>query len=1778
MSLKALNNEAINAAMNFGLLTDEQGALATSLIPTLAKLAPLLPYIAGVGAAIGAIAIGISAYKKAHPTLEMLQKDADAAKQEFDEMQSKVDETQKRIDELDELKKSGGLSSTEQAELDNLTSQNEQYERQLELLKQIAKYKQDTVDKKANNDAVSALNRFLMSDDRQLARQDPGRAQGMARVMLESHKNGLGGLLNAIDDYTAASEKLETANKALSDAELDKADEKTLDGLRDGIADAEKDLNKQREILATFQDFLVGIRGDLTDTDSIAKVDSLLGTIAATLGIKDSEKTFDNFKKGLKQIGDDADDVVNTFLKDGKLTEDQSRRLAQCLTEMGYSAEDAAIYFERMSRDMANATEQSTSAQINDLVSFRDELTVTSKALEDYKKALEGGEKGDAAAEMAKAYQSAVESYKAGKTDTYEMRAAADLFFSRDFLAQNNIGLDKVGELLSSGIWEAVFASDDYATNFVSYLQEHASELGDAVKVTADAAGNVQFAYKSVSALAEATNMSEASVIALLDALDVLGVQAMMSGEDMGELVDRLGLIPGETVKSAEGIQQIIQSLASDGLDYWDIQGALKSLESAGMIDTTGMQDLYQWINDATKGLDELDKKSSDVKVDADTSVAEKAVDGFKSRLEALLAGSPYEVDIVGNVTTNGELPGAVTTGSNAHSGSGYSGRSGHFAGGTTNAPRGKAYVNELGPETVIQDGVAKEFNDGKPALVDLKPGDIVLPADVTADAKRNGHKVKKFGSAAIGTGPSKSLVTIDGGRKQYPKHIRCPKCNTMNPETMANCVACGWNLSLPYPPIYTKQNRKKSKIKPIDTLQDVDIGSGLVDGPSYGGGSGSGGGSGGGSSDSDKKQKIDWIEVAIDRIERTISKFKKTIDSTFKSLGKRLSSSKDAISEITKEIELQKEAADRYLKEAESVGLSDDLAKLVREGTVDISEYDEETAKLINEYKQWYEKSLDCASAVDDLRESLGELYRENFDAVQEDFENKISQIEHDANMLNTEINKIEASGNLRSSTPYSSLADIESENISMLKSELAELQEYFDKAMESGEIEEGSKAWYEMRSEMDSVKEAIGESELQLVEFSKTIREIDWENFDHTIALIERTISSLKKTMDSTFKSLDSRLSASGNAALEITREIELQQEAADRYMREAESVGLSEDLAKLVKDGTINISEYDAETAKLINEYDLWYEKSLECASAVDDLRESLGELYRENFDAVQEDFGNKISQIEHEAKTLNTEMDKLEASGYLRSAMAYSSLSSIESQNISVLKTELAELQKYYESAMKSGEIEEGSKAWYEMQAEIDGVKDAISESELQLIEFSKTIREINWENFDYALDRISKLTDESEFLIGLLEDSNLINEDGSFTDEGIASVGLRLQNYNAYMAQADNYSKEIKKIERDIQSDPWNKDLIARREKLIDLQQQSITAAGKEKKAAADLAEQGINKQLESMRSLIDAYNESLDSAKDLYDYQKRVSKQTSAIADIQKQLAAYSNDTSQENRARVQKLQKQLKDAEESLQETEYEHYISEQKKLMEDLYSDYEETVNSRLDNIDAMIDDLIGVTNASSDNICQTIERIGASVGYMPTNEMLGVWDGSNGTFSIVSQYGGNIDTKLTSVGQTIDAILANVQAMVAASNIPVKQYKTGGLINYTGMAKVDGTPSKPELVLDASDTKNLLSAVNYLRSANLGGIDLTPTLSALKDNSFAFSHISSGINRQTSYGSVDNFEVNISIDHVDNYNDFIAQLQKDKNAERIIKAIAKDAMFGGSSMEKYKINVRS
>lgn len=574
-----------------------------------------------------------------------------------------------------------------------------------------------------------------------------------------------------------------------------------------------------------------------------------------------------------------------------------------------------------------------------------------------------------------------------------------------------------------------------------------------------------------------------------------------------------------------------------------------------------------------------------------------------------------------------------------------------------------------------------------------------------------------------------------------------------------------------------------------------------------------------------------------------------------------------------------------------------------------------------------------------------------------------------------------------------------------------------------------------------------------------------IDW--IEIAINRIERAIDRLSTVATSPFRTLAERINATNDELSQMSYELSMQQSAYDRYMQQANSVGLSSSLASRVRNGTIDINEYDEDTAEKIQEYQEWYEKALDAKDAILELKESIAGLYQNRFDDVAKDYENKLSLLDHVTNAYNNGIDNLEERGYLASTKYYEALRTVEKQNIDIRKQELSDLTKKMSEAINSGSIKEGSEAWYDFQNQINDVKESIQESETAMIQFGNSIREIKWEHFDYLQDQISSITEETDFLIDLMENSKLYTDNGQLTDTGMATMGLHGQNYNVYMAQADKYAEELLNLNKEIADDPNNTKLLKRRDELLESQRDSIIAAEDEKQAIVDMVRDGIELELDALQNLIDKYTESLDNAKNLYDYQKKIKEQTSEIASIQKQLSAYSGDTSEESKAIIQRLQVDLSDAMEDLEETQYDRYISEQKSLLDNLYNEYEMILNERLDNVDALLSDMIDSVNANSSSICDTLLSQAENVGYTITDNEKAIWSNEGGAFSIITKYGESFLEKMTSVNDVISKIAIKTGAMVSESDALANQTVNGTTpsTQTDSSAKPPTKPNKPQ-----------------------------------------------------------------------------------------------------------------
>jgi len=113
-----------------------------------------------------------------------------------------------------------------------------------------------------------------------------------------------------------------------------------------------------------------------------------------------------------------------------------------------------------------------------------------------------------------------------------------------------------------------------------------------------------------------------------------------------------------------------------------------------------------------------------------------------------------------------------------------------------------------------------------------------------------------------------------------------------------------------------------------------------------------------------------------------------------------------------------------------------------------------------------------------------------------------------------------------------------------------------------------------------------------------------------------------------------------------------------------------------------------------------------------------------------------------------------------------------------------------------------------------------------------------------------------------------------------------------------------------------------------------------------------------------------------------------------------------------------------------------------------------------------------------------------------------------------------------------------------------LKVPQHASGGLVDYTGLAWVDGSLTKPEAFLSAADTelmRNMLDAASYLA--------FRPTISNIDGNAFGKGGINVG-------------DVNITITEAS----FKEDADYEKVAERVGEAFVKQLGRQGLNMANY------
>lgn len=499
------------------------------------------------------------------------------------------------------------------------------------------------------------------------------------------------------------------------------------------------------------------------------------------------------------------------------------------------------------------------------------------------------------------------------------------------------------------------------------------------------------------------------------------------------------------------------------------------------------------------------------------------------------------------------------------------------------------------------------------------------------------------------------------------------------------------------------------------------------------------------------------------------------------------------------------------------------------------------------------------------------------------------------------------------------------------------------------------------------------------------------DW--IEIKIERLEEKLSDLEKTANDVYDTWSTRNSAIADEIDTLTNEIQLQSDAAQGYLDKANSIDLSEDYKKKVREGEIKVEtiKNNQDLVDNINDYTEWWNKYKDAENTVRELSITRSEYQQTLFDNIASKYEDAITNIEKTVDILNEQITRTEEFGFFVDEQYYNSLLDQEKQNYSKLESERNELINKLNEGLEKGYIKPYSEAWNDMYQSIMDVNIAMEESATNTRKLNNEIRQLKWDKFDWIEERMSDFTTEADFLIKLLQGENNYEDDGNFNNRGFAQAALVGAKYNDTLAKMERYKKAIAGIDKEMSEDPTkaaDKEMIARKQALVDEYRNSIEAAEDEKQAMQSLVQEGINKHLEALQELINKYKESLDAEKDLYDWQKNVADQTKNIAELQKQLAAYEGDTSEEARKKRQELQSQLNSAQQSLEESQWDRYISETGELLDNMYGDYEDYLNGKLEEVKVLMDSMIGYINDNTTAVKNGIDEVKKEYGLTTQN----------------------------------------------------------------------------------------------------------------------------------------------------------------------------------------------
>lgn len=620
--------------------------------------------------------------------------------------------------------------------------------------------------------------------------------------------------------------------------------------------------------------------------------------------------------------------------------------------------------------------------------------------------------------------------------------------------------------------------------------------------------------------------------------------------------------------------------------------------------------------------------------------------------------------------------------------------------------------------------------------------------------------------------------------------------------------------------------------------------------------------------------------------------------------------------------------------------------------------------------------------------------------------------------------------------------IASIKNEN---LKNALKDYQTYYEKAKACKEqvasLTDQLKDLYETlaNNPIDSASDKIEKLGTKIDILNAKVGNL---TFDPTKKIATSDIDGIYKQI---IKNYNSQLSASKTAYTGATKNYNSNKSSLTKSLKKtkAKNIGLTQKEFNSIKSNLksnksisynlINKIENDSLREKCIahNEYLLAKNTATDNYNqAKADHTSNVRQVRKDRFDDVQERYDNKAGLIEQRKNAVSNSLNIAEAKGQLIGEAYYTRQANAVKSDMKLKQEEAGKL------AKKLSTIKFGSNEWYEAQEALNGVYEAIQQDEQELAEFQKSINELKFDRFDELLNKLGDITDETDFLVDMLDSDNLFDSDtGMITQDGITAIGLTAQNYDTYLAEAQKYKDAIADLNEmykngEISLTDYNSQLRTYQQG----QRDSIKSANEAKKSLVAYVKQGLDAQNDALSDAIDKKKKLLETEKDLHDFQSKIADQNKNIAKIEKQIAALESDDSEENRKKLQQLKSNLQDAQKDREDTLYDRSISDQEDSLDKMLENSKKQAEDYLKDTNKVFSDALTYVNANSSQVASNIEKIAKDTGYDISSYIVNAWEKGG---SAVGDYASTLSSNIPNITAQLGLIASSWQSICDAAD---------------------------------------------------------------------------------------------------------------------------------------------